>query len=89
MPSCSSNRNILLTQRSLFSAASGSVFASLGSALRLNNETVNIHSHLIGGVVFALLPIYFHLAFNPLLADSVIVTLYLEGVATCFLLSAM
>lgn len=71
------------------SAPSGSALASLASALYLNNETINIHSHLAGGFVFALLPIYFHLAFDPPLADAIVVTIFLEGVAICFLLSAL
>jgi predicted membrane channel-forming protein YqfA (hemolysin III family) len=72
-----------------FSAPSGSALTSLASALHLNNETINIHTHLAGGFVFALLPIYFHLAFDPPLADTIVVSIFLEGVATCFLLSAL
>ncbi|KAK3364563.1 mPR-like GPCR protein [Lasiosphaeria hispida] len=72
-----------------YRAPSGSVLASLASTLYFNNETVNIYSHLIGGLVFLLLPIYFNMAFDPPLADSIVVTIYLEGVAICFLLSAL
>ncbi|KAK0618913.1 mPR-like GPCR protein [Immersiella caudata] len=71
------------------SESSESVQASIASAWRLNNETINIHSHLVGGAVFTLLPIYFHLAFDPPLADAVVVSIFLEGVAICFLLSAL
>ncbi|KAK0750631.1 hypothetical protein B0T18DRAFT_463204 [Schizothecium vesticola] len=80
-----SNRYLLSGYR----APSGPALASLASALHLNNETINIHSHLAGGFVFALLPIHFHLAFDPPLADAIVVTIFLEGVATCFLLSAL
>ncbi|KAK5659080.1 hypothetical protein OQA88_1169 [Cercophora sp. LCS_1] len=80
-----SNRYLLSGYR----APSGSALASLASALDFNNETINIHSHLAGGFVFALLPIYFHLAFDPPLADAIVVTIFLEGVAACFLLSAL
>ncbi len=72
-----------------FSPPSGSALASLASAFYLNNETINIHSHLAGGFVFALLPIYFQLASDPPLADAIVVTIFLEGVAICFLLSAL
>ncbi|KAK0715400.1 mPR-like GPCR protein [Lasiosphaeris hirsuta] len=80
-----SNRYLLSGYR----APSGSALACLASALFLNNETINIYSHLVGGFVFALLPIYFQLAFDPPLADAIAVAIFLEGVAICFLLSAL
>ncbi len=70
------------------------MLASFTSMLSLNNETVNIYTHLVGGLVFALLPSYFYHYFylttptaEPL--DVVVFSIYLGGVSVCFFLSAL
>ncbi|KAK3316528.1 mPR-typeG-protein-coupled receptor [Apodospora peruviana] len=68
---------------------SGSVIGSVKSICQLHNETVNIYSHLIGGLVFALLPIYFRFVYDPSATDLLVVAIYTSGVAICFFLSAL
>lgn len=55
--------------------------------------SVNIHSHLFGGLLFCLLPLYaIHKVYpgqpNAGLADVVVFAVFFYGVAVCFLLSA-
>lgn len=55
--------------------------------------SVNIHSHLFGGLLFCLLPLYaVHEVYpgqpNAGLADVVVFAVFFYGVAVCFLLSA-
>ena len=63
------------------------------SSLQWHNETINIDSHIIGGLVFASLPLHFFYVFyqdrsNATLTDFFLFTLYFEGVAVCFVCSA-
>ncbi|TGO39102.1 hypothetical protein BHYA_0060g00130 [Botrytis hyacinthi] len=65
---------------------------SFRSVFHLHNETVNIHSHLIGAILFALLPIYIYHTLlpryhNAATADLVVFALFFGGVAVCFGLS--
>ncbi|KAF7950853.1 uncharacterized protein EAE97_002405 [Botrytis byssoidea] len=65
---------------------------SFRSVFHLHNETVNIHSHLIGAILFALLPIYIYHTLLPryhdaTTADLVVFALFFGGVAVCFGLS--
>jgi len=56
--------------------------------------TVNIFSHLLGAVLFLSLPVYVFATSLPpryavaTTADVVVITVYLVGVAVCFVLSA-
>jgi adiponectin receptor len=60
----------------------------------LHNESINIHSHLLGALLFLLLPIHIFTTAHPprwtiaTPADITVLTLYSTSVATCFLLSA-
>ncbi|TGO19419.1 hypothetical protein BTUL_0004g00550 [Botrytis tulipae] len=63
----------------------------IGKVLRWD-EVVNIHSHLIGAILFALLPIYIYHTLLPryhdaTTADLVVFALFFGGVAVCFGLS--
>ncbi|THV55812.1 hypothetical protein BGAL_0003g00540 [Botrytis galanthina] len=63
----------------------------IGKLMRWD-EVVNIHSHLIGAVLFALLPIYIYHTLLPryhdaATADLVVFALFFGGVAVCFGLS--
>ncbi|KAF7884584.1 uncharacterized protein EAF02_004920 [Botrytis sinoallii] len=65
---------------------------SFRSVFHLHNETINIHSHLLGAVLFALLPIYIYHTLLPryhdaATADVVVFALFFGGVAVCFGLS--
>ncbi|KAK6595303.1 hemolysin-iii channel protein [Botrytis cinerea] len=65
---------------------------SLLSIFHLHNETINIHSHLLGAVLFALLPLYVYQMLVPryrdaTMADRVVFALFFAGVAGCFALS--
>ncbi|TEY83982.1 hypothetical protein BOTCAL_0023g00010 [Botryotinia calthae] len=65
---------------------------SLLSIFHLHNETINIHSHLAGAVLFALLPLYVYQMLLPryrdaTMADRVVFALFFAGVAGCFALS--
>lgn len=74
--------------------ASGSLRRSFWSWTYLHNESVNIYSHLIGSILFAVLPIYvFRTEIPPRYkvatsADLAVCLIYFIGVAICFLLSA-
>ncbi|TVY82430.1 Adiponectin receptor protein [Lachnellula suecica] len=73
---------------------SNSLQKCLESLLYIHNETVNIYSHLIGSLVFAILPVYFLRTEIPprykvaTIADLVVCSIYFTGVAVCFFLSA-
>ncbi|KAI5271167.1 mPR-typeG-protein-coupled receptor, partial [Aureobasidium subglaciale] len=77
-----------------FSPLTGSWVQSIKSTLHWHNETVNIHSHSIGSIVFlAVLPLHFYLnlyrhvpAAQPI--DAVVFSVYFAGVASCFACSA-
>ncbi|KAF7951666.1 hypothetical protein EAE96_006965 [Botrytis aclada] len=65
---------------------------SFRSVFHLHNETINIHCHLLGAVLFALLPIYIYHTLLPryndaATADLVVFALFFGGVAVCFGLS--
>ena len=82
----------VLTHR--HSLTSGSAKSSLRSCGSLHNETVNIYTHFLGAVVFALLPLWFYRSIcspdpqcRP--ADLAVFSLYLGGVAVCFTLSTL
>ncbi|KAH8780606.1 hemolysin-III channel protein-like protein Izh2 [Hyaloscypha sp. PMI_1271] len=74
--------------------ASGSIRKSFESWGYLHNESVNIYSHLIGSMLFVVLPIYIFRAEIPprykvaTSADIGVCLIYFIGVAICFLLSA-
>ncbi|KJZ80318.1 hypothetical protein HIM_00168 [Hirsutella minnesotensis 3608] len=64
------------------------------SLLYLNNQTINTWSHLLGAIVFAILPIYFyqttfHLPRNAIAVDMVLITIYSLGVSVCFAFSSV
>ena len=72
---------------------SGSVLRSLQSLLYINNETISIYSHLVGCVIFLLLPLHFSQVANDRVpaaryGDILSVSIYTLGVAVCFALSA-
>jgi adiponectin receptor len=63
------------------------------SLLYLNNQTKNSYSHLVGAMIFALLPFYFYNATLPKspypgTIDLIVVIIYCYGVSICFTLSA-
>jgi len=72
---------------------SGSLAHSFRSTLRWHNETINIHSHIIGCVLFAAAPwhfyqnVYLHYP-NATITDLALFSLYLLGVSVCFACSA-
>ncbi|KAG9236603.1 mPR-like GPCR protein [Amylocarpus encephaloides] len=73
--------------------ASGSFARSLRSLGHIHNETVNVFSHLFGGVLFGILPFYVYRIVYPRyasaqLGDIVVFSTFFFGVAVCFLLSA-
>jgi adiponectin receptor len=73
--------------------ASFSFWRCLESALEFHNETVNIHSHLLGAVLFFSLPYvsyrHFSLHGTPIqLPDIIVLSTFFFGVAICFLLSS-
>ncbi|UNI19528.1 hypothetical protein JDV02_005710 [Purpureocillium takamizusanense] len=72
---------------------SGSVWISVASLLYVNNQTINTYSHLIGAVIFALLPFYFYyyvfnLPPNAENVDLLVICIYSYGVAVCFAFSS-
>ncbi|KAG9675250.1 purine and uridine phosphorylase, partial [Aureobasidium melanogenum] len=72
----------------------GSWSQSIKSIFRWHNETINIHSHSIGSIIFAIiLPLHFYFALyrnvpaaQP--ADAAVFLMYFAGVASCFAVSA-
>ncbi|KAH9887093.1 hemolysin-III channel protein-like protein Izh2 [Xylariomycetidae sp. FL2044] len=74
--------------------ATGSVRDCLHSWTYLHNETVNIFSHVIGALLFLVIPIYvFNTEIPPrytvaTVADKVVCSVYFIGVAICFVFSA-
>ncbi|KAH0491860.1 hypothetical protein TgHK011_003263 [Trichoderma gracile] len=72
---------------------SGSTWTSIAGLFYLHNQTINIYSHLVGAVVFCLLPFYFYWNYyrfqpNAHLDDVVVISTYCLGVAVCFTFSA-
>jgi predicted membrane channel-forming protein YqfA (hemolysin III family) len=59
----------------------------------INRLTVNIYSHLIGGLLFATLPLYVYITVYPCCAakqgDPVVFSTLFFRVAVCFFLSAL
>ncbi|KAG9748867.1 HlyIII-domain-containing protein, partial [Aureobasidium melanogenum] len=72
----------------------GSWSQSIKSIFRWHNETINIHSHSVGSIIFAIiLPLHFYFALyrnvpaaQPI--DATVFLLYFAGVASCFAVSA-
>ncbi|KAG9756740.1 HlyIII-domain-containing protein, partial [Aureobasidium melanogenum] len=72
----------------------GSWSQSIKSIFRWHNETINIHSHSIGSIIFAIiLPLHFYFALyrnvpaaQPV--DAAVFLMYFAGVASCFAVSA-
>ncbi len=61
--------------------------------LYLHNETVNIYSHLLGALLFLAFVAYFYSAYylpteTATIFDLTVFSIYLVGVAICFLFSA-
>ncbi|PQE10730.1 hemolysin-III channel Izh2 protein [Rutstroemia sp. NJR-2017a WRK4] len=74
--------------------ASCSFIGSLHSIIHLHNETINIYSHLLGSVLFAILPFLLYKQLSPRystanLADIIVFSTFFSGVSICFLLSAI
>ncbi|KAF2652991.1 HlyIII-domain-containing protein [Lophiostoma macrostomum CBS 122681] len=72
---------------------SNSYQRSLQSVLGIHNETMNIHSHLIGSILFLVLPIPTYRYLRPRYdtastADIIVFSTFFFGVAICFALSA-
>ena len=73
--------------------ASYSFRRSAQSALAIHNETVNVHSHSLGAMLFFSLPYFTYKHFSPRISligtsDVVVFSTFFFGVATCFLLSS-
>ncbi|KAJ8060950.1 hypothetical protein OCU04_010029 [Sclerotinia nivalis] len=71
-----------------------SSFRSIRSVFNVHNETVNIHSHLFGALLFSLLPIYIYHTLIPryptaTTAEIIVFALFFTGVAICFALSCL
>ncbi|KAJ5051834.1 uncharacterized protein L3040_001605 [Drepanopeziza brunnea f. sp. 'multigermtubi'] len=76
-----------------YRAPSRSICKSLKSLFRIHNETVNIYSHLLGGLLFTCLPLLISSQISTRypdvgLGDIIVFSMFFFGVATCFLLSA-
>ncbi|KAF8242063.1 HlyIII-domain-containing protein [Wilcoxina mikolae CBS 423.85] len=74
--------------------ASGSFKKSAKSLFYFHNESINIYSHLIGGIVFLLTGFYLHHTLSIRYSTATIADLYafasfLLGAAACFSLSAV
>ncbi|KAF3077048.1 Adiponectin receptor protein [Trichoderma lentiforme] len=72
---------------------SGSTWISYNGILYLHNQTINIYSHLVGCIVFCILPFYFYWIYyqsqaNAQVDDVVVISIYCLGVAVCFAFSA-
>lgn len=70
-----------------------SILQSLSSLGYVHNETVNIYSHLLGSVLFAVLPVYTYRELRiyyptTQAVDILVFSTFFYGVAICFLLSA-
>ncbi|KAJ4152878.1 hypothetical protein LMH87_009398 [Akanthomyces muscarius] len=91
IPTWQQDNNYLLSG---YRVTSASVATSVASLLYLNNQTINTYSHLLGLVVFALLPFYFCYCVLPVQSsaqeqDVVVVSIYCYAVAVCFLFSTI
>lgn len=74
--------------------ASFSYARSIRSSIRVHNETVNIWSHLLGALLFALSLYHLYTGALPRLvyaswSDTIAVTVYYVGVVNCFILSTI
>ncbi|THZ42664.1 mPR-typeG-protein-coupled receptor [Aureobasidium pullulans] len=73
----------------------GSWTQSLESMFDWHNETVNIHSHSIGAIIFSIiLPLHFYITLYQTVPeaqpiDGVVFLIYFAGVAACFACSAL
>ncbi|PVH68027.1 mPR-typeG-protein-coupled receptor [Cadophora sp. DSE1049] len=90
LPSWQQDNEFILTG---YRPASGSFRKSLSSLQHAHNEIVNIYSHLLGAVLFAILPVYvyartrsYHAAIQ--IGDIIGFTTFFLGVILCFTLSA-
>ena len=68
--------------------ASNSLLASLSSTLTIHNETLNIHSHLFGSLLFLVLWLTACRSMPLHSPDFAVLTIFFLGVSTCFALSA-
>ncbi|KAL6789566.1 putative mPR-likeG-protein-coupled receptor [Trichoderma sp. SZMC 28013] len=73
---------------------SGSAGASFASLAYLYNQSIKMYLHLIGCIMFFILPFYFHWHFyqprlNARIDDLVVISVYCLGVTVCFALSAI
>ncbi|CZT07732.1 related to membrane proteins, contain hemolysin III domain [Rhynchosporium graminicola] len=90
LPTWQQDNEFILTG---YRTASGSFSQSMRSLRHIHNETVNIYSHLFGGILFTILPFYVYSTVYPRysnvqLADIVVFSTFFFGVAVCFFLSA-
>ncbi|PQE09583.1 hemolysin-III channel Izh2 protein [Rutstroemia sp. NJR-2017a WRK4] len=74
--------------------ASGSFLKSLKSIISIHNETINIHTHLLGSILFFGLPIFLYTRLitrypTATTADVLVFSTFFLGVAICFALSAV
>ena len=90
LPSWQQDNKFILTG---YRPVSGSFRESLSSLQHVHNEIVNIYSHLLGAVLFAILPIYvyararnYHAAIQ--VGDIIGFATFFFGVILCFFLSA-
>ncbi|KAH8176146.1 hemolysin-III related domain-containing protein [Sarocladium implicatum] len=74
--------------------ACGSIKKSVQSILAIHNETVNIWSHILGCILFLVIPVYVFTTEIPprykvaTREDVFVCTVYFLGVAVCFFLSS-
>ena len=70
--------------------ASYSLLESMQSALSIHNETINIHTHLGGAILFVMLPFIAYKGHSAVAqaVDIFVFSTYFFGTAACFLLSA-
>jgi len=73
---------------------SGSIWKSLESLKHIHNETVNVYSHLLGGILF--LGLFFHVLWRIgqryttiRHGDYIVFVAFFFGIITCFFLSAL
>ncbi|KAF2252245.1 putative membrane protein [Trematosphaeria pertusa] len=76
-----------------YRTVSSSYRKSIATVTQIHNETVNIHSHLIGSALFFTLPFILYESLrsryeSASTADIIVFSTFFFGVAICFLLSA-
>ncbi|KAH7264851.1 hemolysin-III related-domain-containing protein [Fusarium redolens] len=77
-----------------YRASSNSIKKSVRSILSIHNETVNIWSHILGCILFLVIPVYVFTTEIPprykvaTREDIAVRTIYFIGVTICFFLSA-